>query len=183
LEIESVSVQAKKEKSPNWTNAETLILVSEVKAQQDVLMGKFRGAVGGVSCELKQDNWASISAAVSAAGNQVRTVRQCKEKWRKTRSETKGRRRGRSATGGGPPPPSMKAALREVSEIYKDCPSFNGIAGGMDTLCEYSENSRMHLVLNVRCFRYYSKFYSRQNQILVFLYLVFDFQIIISGVL
>lgn len=133
MEAADVCSKPKRARSQNFSIIEMNIIHNEVKANP-VLESKFSNTCTN---QKKQNIWLGITEKVNAVGNTRRTVNEVRDKWRNTCRDAKQKfaehRRESKRTGGGPPPTPLSQSVTDIVEMYKDCSSFVGIPGGMET--------------------------------------------------
>lgn len=92
--------------------------------------------------------WLNITEKVNAVGITKKPINEARDKWRNMCRNAKQKfaehRREAKRTGGGPPPTPLSQTITEIVDMYKDCSSFMGIPGGMET----SISSETGVILN-----------------------------------
>ena len=81
----------------------------------------------------KNEIWSDIANAVNALGIENRSVQEVRDKWKNLTSQAKkefsGYGREKKRTGGEPPPKAPTPATAKIIDIFKETPSFTGLAG------------------------------------------------------
>ena len=123
----------KRSKKPNFSNAEELLIQSDVEKHYSILNAKQSNVVTN---KRKNGVWQSIADRTTALGVAFRTPKEVKGKWCNTKKAAKKvyteYRKEAKKTGGGPNPKSISVAVDRVIDLCKDSASFKGI-GGVET--------------------------------------------------
>uniref|UniRef100_A0A8W8NN17 Myb/SANT-like DNA-binding domain-containing protein n=1 Tax=Magallana gigas TaxID=29159 RepID=A0A8W8NN17_MAGGI len=150
MEDLDVCSKPKRARRQNFSIMEMNIIHNEVKANP-VLESKFSNVITN---QKKQAIWLNITEKVNAVGNTKRTINEVRDKWRNMCRDAKQKfaehRREAKRTGGGPPPTPLSQTVTEIVDMYKDCSSFVGIPGGMETsISSETENSHCYKTLKL----------------------------------
>jgi hypothetical protein len=113
---------------------EITVVTDFVERNHEVMTCKFNSAVDN---NAKNELWAELTAQVNALGVHLRTTFEVKQKWKNLHVQAKEaytqQSTERGKTGGGPAPKEVDQRLVPIIALYEDCPSFNGITGGLET--------------------------------------------------
>ena len=120
-------------KKPNFSQAEELVIQSQVEKNYHIINSK---QTNTVTNKKKAQIWQAIAEKTTALGVAVRTPKEVKDKWCNTKKAAKRvfaeNKKETSKTGGGPPPKPISTAVQNVINMCRDSSSFKGI-GGIET--------------------------------------------------
>lgn len=121
---------AKKVRKSNFSSAEITTLMDKVEENLTVLNSKFTNTITN---QRKNKIWQDIADAVNSVGNEKRTVKEVKDKWKNVQSIAKKEfsqfKRDSDRTGGGPAPKAPSVASSKVIELFGETPQFTGLDG------------------------------------------------------
>lgn len=131
-------------RSPNFTNAEIIILTEEAEKRKDIIFSKHNSTVTN---QAKKREWDLICTKVNSVNSSFsRTADDLKKKWSVLCSDTKKKnskiKREERKTGGGKLPPDCFVTPVEdnIQSIIGET-AISGIDGGIDTLVVDKEQS------------------------------------------
>ena len=127
---ESNGKPVKKARKANFSPSEISVLTDLVEENISTIQSKFTDSVTN---RKKNEIWSDITNAVNALGIENRSVKEVKDKWKNLTSQAKkefsGYGREKQRTGGGPPPKAPTPATAKIIDLFKETPSFTGLAG------------------------------------------------------
>lgn len=128
--------KAKRNRGKNFESCEITLITEMFEQYKDVLKEKFNSSSNAnvaVNKDKKRQIWDKITEKVNSLGVSVRSVKEVKTKWNNMHQEAKSSyteiAMDRRRTGGGPAAKPLSATQNKIVEIFKDCPSFTGLAG------------------------------------------------------
>ncbi|KAK6324249.1 hypothetical protein J4Q44_G00065880 [Coregonus suidteri] len=129
-------MEKKRNRKPNWTEEQGLLLAQLVNEHKGMLRGKFGPTV---TSQGKRRAWDTISQTINASFPLVvRTGDDCEKRWyvlqSKAKDEIAAHKRESSLTGGGPPAKRLSQVDNTVFQVLGHSEvSVTGLPTGIDT--------------------------------------------------
>lgn len=114
----------------NFSATEIAVLTEKVEENITILQNKFTNKITN---QKKSKIWSEITDCVNAVGNEKRSAKDVKDKWKNLSSTAKKEyclyKKETKKTGGGPWPQPPSATSNKIIEIFGDTPQLNGLEG------------------------------------------------------
>ncbi|KAA0723953.1 hypothetical protein E1301_Tti015358 [Triplophysa tibetana] len=134
--LQTQKMEKKRNRKPNWTEEQGLLLAQLVNEHKGMLRGKFGPTV---TSQGKRRAWDTISQTINASFPLVvRTGDDCEKRWyvlqSKAKDEISAHKRESSLTGGGPPAKRLSQVADTVFQVLGHSEvSVTGLPTGIDT--------------------------------------------------